>query len=132
MATIGFIGLGNMGAPIARNLLKSGHRVKAFDMVPASLASVTGVGGIAARDARDAAKAVDMVITMLPAGHHVRAVYTGEGGVIAAADPGTLLIDSSTIDVATAREINNLAAKAGMPMGTRPYRAASRAPRRER
>jgi 3-hydroxyisobutyrate dehydrogenase len=116
MAGIGFIGLGNMGGPMARNLLKSGHSVKVFDMVPQAVAGLVSVGAVAARDARDAAKAVDMVITMLPAGRHVRAVYAGEGGVIAAANPGTLLIDSSTIDVATAREVNRLAAKAGMAM----------------
>jgi 3-hydroxyisobutyrate dehydrogenase len=116
MATIGFIGLGNMGGPMARNLLKAGHTVRAFDIVRANLDAVTAAGAGAAASAADAAKGSEIVITMLPAGEHVRAVYTGEGGVIAAAAKGALLIDSSTIDVDSARAVSAAADKAGLPM----------------
>jgi 3-hydroxyisobutyrate dehydrogenase len=116
MARIGFIGVGNMGGPMALNLLKAGHGLKAYDLVPASLARVAEAGALAAASPLDAATGVDAVITMLPAGQHVRAVYLGEGGLVAKARPGTLLIDSSTIDVATAREVAAAAAAVGLPM----------------
>ncbi|HXQ41343.1 MAG TPA: 3-hydroxyisobutyrate dehydrogenase [Candidatus Udaeobacter sp.] len=116
MIRIGFIGVGNMGGPMALNLLKAGHGLKAYDLVPASLARVAEAGALAAASPLDAATAVDAVITMLPAGQHVRAVYLGEGGLVTKARPGTLLIDSSTIDVATAREVAAAAAAAGLPM----------------
>ena len=116
MIRIGFIGVGNMGGPMALNLLKAGHGLKAYDLVPASLARVAAAGAQAAASPLDAATGVDAVITMLPAGQHVRAVYLGEGGLVAKARPGTLLIDSSTIDVATAREVAAAAAAAGLPM----------------
>ncbi len=116
MARIGFIGIGNMGGPMARNLLKARHEVKAFDVVEAALERAVGFGAGAAASAADAARGVDIVITMLPAGEHVRAVYLGDDGVIAAADPNTLFIDSSTIDVATAREVIDAAEDKGMAM----------------
>lgn len=116
MTTIGFIGVGNMGGPMARNLLKAGFAVKAFDLVPNALARVVAAGATAAGSMRDAATGVDAVVTMLPAGKHVREVYLGEKGVIAAARKGTLFIDSSTIDVATARDVIAAAEQAGMPM----------------
>jgi 3-hydroxyisobutyrate dehydrogenase len=116
MATIGFIGLGNMGGPMARNLLKAGHKVRAFDLVQANLDGLAAAGAVAAASAADAANAVEVVITMLPAGEHVRAVYLGEGGVIAAAGKGALLIDSSTIDVESARSVAAAAAKVGLDM----------------
>jgi 3-hydroxyisobutyrate dehydrogenase len=116
MIRIGFVGVGNMGGPMALNLLRAGHGLKAYDLVPASLARVAEAGALAAASPLDAATGVDAVITMLPAGQHVRAVYLGEGGLVAKARPGTLLIDSSTIDVATAREVAAAAAAAGLPM----------------
>ncbi len=116
MATIGFIGLGNMGGPMARNLLKAGHKLKAFDIVKANVEAVTSAGASAAASAADAAQGAEIVITMLPAGEHVRSVYMGEGGVIAAASKGALLIDSSTIDVESARAVAAAAAKAGFQM----------------
>jgi 3-hydroxyisobutyrate dehydrogenase len=116
MATIGFIGLGNMGGPMARNLLKAGHRVRAFDIVKTNLDTVVGAGGAAAKSAVEAVKGAEIVITMLPAGEHVRNVYLGDGGVIAGADTGALLIDSSTIDVESARAVAAAAAKAGFLM----------------
>ena len=111
MATIGFIGLGNMGGPMAGNLVKKGHTVKGFDLIAANLTAAVGLGVAAAKSAKDAVTDVDVVVTMLPAGKHVVSVYAD---VLAAAKPGTLFLDSSTIDVASARIAHELAAKAGM------------------
>ncbi|HJS31305.1 MAG TPA: 3-hydroxyisobutyrate dehydrogenase, partial [Alphaproteobacteria bacterium] len=116
MANIGFIGVGNMGGPMARNLIKAGHKLKAFDVAKVSLDPVVGAGAAAAASPADAAKGVEAVITMLPAGAHVRDVYMGAGAVIAAAAKGTLLIDCSTIDVESARAVGEAAAKAGHDM----------------
>ncbi|BBF93220.1 3-hydroxyisobutyrate dehydrogenase [Blastochloris tepida] len=114
MANIGFIGLGNMGGPMAANLLKAGHRVTGYDPVPAAVERFTAAGGVAAAKAADVAAGAEVIITMLPAGRHVREVYLGPGGVIAAAAPGALLIDSSTIDVETARAVAASAEAAGL------------------
>jgi 3-hydroxyisobutyrate dehydrogenase len=111
---IGFIGLGNMGGPMAANLAKAGHNVTAFDMSAAALDRAAAVGINRAGSAVEAAKAAESVVTMLPAGQHVRAVYLGETGLIAKAQPGTLFIDSSTIDVATAREVQAAAKARGV------------------
>jgi len=116
MAKIGFIGLGNMGGPMARNLLKAGHTVKGFDLVETAVAQLIDDGGEAAESAAAAAVDVEVVVSMLPAGKHARLVYLGEGGVIAAAAPDTLMIDSSTIDVMTARDVAKAATDAGHAM----------------
>jgi 3-hydroxyisobutyrate dehydrogenase len=116
MATIGFIGLGNMGAPMAANLLKAGHQVTGYDVVPKSVTDLAGRGGRAAKSASEAAAAGEIVITMLPAGPQVRQVYLGADGVIARARRDSLLIDCSTIDVETARAVATAAAEAGLPM----------------
>ncbi|MFN4165482.1 MAG: 3-hydroxyisobutyrate dehydrogenase [Ferrovibrio sp.] len=116
MANIGFIGVGNMGGPMARNLLKAGHKVKAFDLMPELVQKVVEAGGTKAASAQEAAQDVDAVISMLPAGKHVLSVYTGEKGILAAARPGTLFIDSSTIDVKSAREAIAAAEAKGMLM----------------
>jgi len=116
MATIGFIGLGNMGGPMARNLLKAGHKVQGFDVVKANVDGHVAAGGAAAASAVAAVKGAEIVVTMLPAGEHVRSVYTGDGGVIGAAEKGALLIDSSTIDVGSARAVAAAASKAGFAM----------------
>jgi 3-hydroxyisobutyrate dehydrogenase len=116
MATIGFIGLGNMGAPMAANLLKAGHRVIGFDIVPNAVEALAAKGGSAARSAPEAAAAGEIVITMLPAGPQVRSVYLGEGGVLANARKDALLIDCSTIDVETARAVAVAAREAGFDM----------------
>jgi 3-hydroxyisobutyrate dehydrogenase len=113
---IGFIGLGNMGGPMAANLIKAGHAVAGFDLAPASLAALTKAGGAAQTNAASAAKPAEVIITMLPAGPHVRQVYMGEGGVLAAAAKGALLIDCSTIDVETARAVSKAAAAQGFDM----------------
>jgi 3-hydroxyisobutyrate dehydrogenase len=116
MAKIGFIGLGNMGLPMAQNLLKAGHEVQGFDVSQAQMLALTASGGQAAQSAKATASGVEIVITMLPAGQHVRDVYLGPDGVLSAAGAGTLLIDSSTIDVETAREVADAAAKKGLAM----------------
>ena len=113
---IGFIGLGNMGGPMAANLLKAGHQVAGFDLVKASLDGLAKAGGSPAASAAAAAGGAEVVITMLPAGAHVRQVYTGEGGVLGAAAKGALLIDSSTIDVETARAVARAAGERGFDM----------------
>ena len=116
MTDIGFIGLGNMGGPMARNLAKAGHSVKGFDLAPDAL-MVAKENGIATVDnAAEAALGAEVVMTMLPAGRHVRAVYTGANGVIGLAKKGALLIDCSTIDVASARAVHAAAAQSGLDM----------------
>ncbi len=116
MATIGFIGLGNMGAPMAANLLKARHQVTGFDLVPGAVEALVATGGQAAKSTAEAAAAGDVVITMLPAGPQVRAVYLEEGGVLASARRGALLIDCSTIDVESARAVATAAKAAGFDM----------------
>lgn len=105
MANIAFVGLGNMGGPMAANLLKAGHAVTVFDLVPEAVKELTDQGATSAESAVEAAKNVDFVVTMLPAGKHVEAVYTGEDGLLNNVAPGTVLLDSSTIDVATVRKV---------------------------
>ncbi len=116
MTAIGFIGLGNMGSHMAANLAKAGHTVKGFDVVDANVARFVDVGGAAAASVAEAASGVEVVITMLPAGQHVRAVYTDDDGILSAATKGTLLIDSSTIDVDSARDVAKASEAAGMVM----------------
>lgn len=116
MARIGFIGVGNMGGPMLRNLIGAGNEVTAYDVVEDARQAARDAGATLAATAADAAAAGDVVITMLPAGEHVREVYIGDGGIIAAAAPGSLLIDCSTIDVETARAVNRAAAEAGFEL----------------
>ena len=110
MARIGFIGLGNMGGPMARNLARAGHEVSVIDLSPDAMARCEGASPAATGAA--AAAGAGFVITMLPAGTHVRDAWIGGGGLAAASAEGAVLIDCSTIDVATAR---NVAAAAGRP-----------------
>jgi 3-hydroxyisobutyrate dehydrogenase len=111
---IGFIGLGNMGGPMAANLLKAGHDVTGFDLAKPAIEALARAGGKPAATVPAAVTAAEIVVTMLPAGPHVRQVYTGEGGVLGAAKRGTLLIDSSTIDVESARAVAAAAAERGI------------------
>ncbi|MFD9617581.1 3-hydroxyisobutyrate dehydrogenase [Streptomyces virginiae] len=110
--TVAFIGLGHMGGPMAANLVRAGHRVLGFDLVPELLADAAATGVEPAASAIAAAADADVVITMLPAGGHVLALY-GEGGLLGAARPGTLFVDCSTIDVADARAAHQAAGAAG-------------------
>ena len=116
MARIGFIGLGNMGLPMAQNLIKAGHQVEGVDVNPASVEKLKAAGGAGVETAKSAAARADVVITMLPAGKQVREVYLGSSGIIENANPGTLLIDCSTIDVDTARAVAAEAEKKGLLM----------------
>jgi 3-hydroxyisobutyrate dehydrogenase len=111
MATIAFIGLGNMGGPMAANAVAAGHKVIGFDLMPenASMAALDGVE--IAASAGDAVRSAEVVMTMLPAGTHVLSVW---GDVLAEAASGTLFIDSSTIDVDSARKAHGMARAAGM------------------
>jgi 3-hydroxyisobutyrate dehydrogenase len=111
MATIAFIGLGNMGGPMAANLVKAGHKVTAFDLVEASRNQAKADGASIAETAAGAVKGADVVVTMLPAGKHVLSVWNE---VVPAMGKGALIIDSSTIDVESARAAHALAAKAGV------------------
>ncbi len=112
MARIGFIGLGNMGVPMAANLVTKGHQVRGFDLVAANAARAEARGVAKVASAAEAASDADAVITMLPAGKDTLAVWGG--GVLQAAAPGTLFIESSTIDVTSARAAHRLAAEANM------------------
>jgi 3-hydroxyisobutyrate dehydrogenase len=111
MAKIAFIGLGHMGGGMAPNLAKAGHEVRAFDLVPEAVQQTAKGGCNSAASAGDAVKDADVVITMLPASKHVRAVYHDD--VAPNAKPGTLLIDCSTIDVQSAREVGEGLGKLG-------------------
>jgi 3-hydroxyisobutyrate dehydrogenase len=117
MARMGFIGLGNMGAPMAANLVKAGHVVTGYDLNPASLRALHRAGGHIAGSSAEAARDAEVVITMLPAGEHVREVWLHQGGLIEAVkEAGPLLIDCSTIDVDSARAVTAAAEAAGLAM----------------
>ena len=116
MANIGFIGLGKMGLPMAVNLVKAGNLVRGFDMVRSALDEFAAAGGQAAGSVAEAVADASIIVTMLPAGSHVRDVLTREDGVFAHARSGALLIDSSTIDVRTSREMAEAASTRGLPM----------------
>ncbi|MGY3901082.1 3-hydroxyisobutyrate dehydrogenase [Aeromonas lusitana] len=108
MTRIGFIGLGNMGGPMAANLAKAGHSVRVFDLMPESVEKAIAAGCIAADDAREAVSGCDVAISMLPAGEYVRGLWLAEGGgqdLLGALSVGALVIDCSTIDVASARQV---------------------------
>src|SRR5271167_754836 len=125
MAAIGLIGLGNMGAPMAANLVKAGQQVMAYDIVRAPVEALAAKGGRRATSAAEAVAAGDILITMLPAGPQVREVYLGNGGVLGRARKDALLIDCSTIDVETARAVAAAAAEAGFDMLDGPVSGAT-------
>jgi 3-hydroxyisobutyrate dehydrogenase len=117
---IGFIGLGHMGAPMARNLLKAGHALVVYDVVQRNVDALKAAGAVAAPSAARAADQAELVITMLPSSPHVKTVYLGSEGVLAGVAPGVTLIDSSTIDPHTAREVAAQAAQHGNAMADAP------------
>ena len=114
MAEVAFIGVGNMGAGMAANLLKAGYAVTVYDLDAARMAPLVEAGAMAADSIAGAVRAADAVITMLPAGKHVAEVYRDH--ILHVARPGALLIDCSTIDIATARATAQQAADAGFAM----------------
>ena len=114
MTKVAFIGLGNMGGPMAKNLVAAGHAVTVFDLVPEACAELENAGARVAPSTSDAARDVDYVISMLPAGKHVAGVYLGEDGLLAQLDTTTTVLDCSTIDAATSRTVGEAAAELGI------------------
>ncbi|QXW45696.1 MULTISPECIES: 3-hydroxyisobutyrate dehydrogenase [Pseudomonas syringae group genomosp. 2] len=117
---IAFIGLGNMGAPMARNLIKAGHSLQVFDLNKSVLAEFAGLGAQVSDSPRQAAEGSELVITMLPAAAHVRSVYLNDDGVLKGISPGVPAVDCSTIDPQTIRDIAAVAAQQGVVLGDAP------------
>ncbi|RRJ85165.1 3-hydroxyisobutyrate dehydrogenase [Aestuariirhabdus litorea] len=113
---IGFIGLGHMGGPMAKNLVAAGHELKVFDLVPAAVQSLVDAGATAVVTAAEAASEVEVLISMLPASQHVEGLYLGDTGLLGAIDASTLVIDSSTIAPESARKVAAAAAERGITM----------------
>lgn len=113
MAVIGWIGLGNMGRPMTKNLVAAGHTVRGYDVVPEAVAAAAQSGVEAVGSIAEAVAGAEVVFTMLPKGEHARAVYLEPDGVLAHADTSTLLVDSSTIDFDSARALHAAASEAG-------------------
>lgn len=116
MSHIAFIGLGNMGAPMALNLVKAGYTLSVFDLVPAAVKILTDAGAKAAASAADAVRGADVVISMLPASRHVEGLYLGPDGLLQALAPTTLVIDCSTIAPESARKVAKAASDCGIRM----------------
>ncbi|WP_058836011.1 3-hydroxyisobutyrate dehydrogenase [Luteimonas abyssi] len=116
MTRIAFIGLGNMGGPMAANLATAGHEVHVFDLVPAAIAAAVAAGARAATDAAAAVAGAEVVISMLPASRHVEALYLGDDGLLARIPSGALVVDCSTIAPAAARKVAEAAAARGLRM----------------
>ncbi len=113
---IGFIGLGHMGGPMAQNLLKAGHSLKVFDLMPEALKAAIQAGATAVSSAAEAVAGVDLVVTMLPASRHVEGLYLGKGGLLESIAKGTLVLECSTIAPESARKVSKAAAEHGIPM----------------
>ncbi|PZP60469.1 MAG: 3-hydroxyisobutyrate dehydrogenase [Pseudoxanthomonas spadix] len=116
MSRIAFIGLGNMGGPMAANLVKAGHTLSVFDLAPAALEAAKAAGAHAAASAIDTLDGAEVVISMLPASRHVEGLYLGEGGLLDRIPAGALVIDCSTIAPASARKVAQAAAARGLAM----------------
>jgi len=113
---IGFIGLGAMGRPMSKNLLKAGHELHVYDIVPAAVEEIVACGAIAEKSNKDVAAATDVVITMLPNSPHVKAAVLGDEGVLAGTHKGSILLEMSSINPLATREIGEICEKAGVPM----------------
>ena len=116
MSRIAFIGLGNMGGPMAANLLKAGHALSVFDLVPAAVAAAVAAGAHAAASAADAVTDAEVVISMLPASRHVEGLYLGDDGLLGKIPAGALVIDSSTIAPASSKKVAEAAVARGLAM----------------
>jgi len=114
MAKIGFIGLGNMGGPMAINLVKAGHEVRVFDLSPDAIATLVEAGATAVNAVEEVCENADFVVSMLPAGKHVKAIYTGENGLVNHLNKNTLVIDCSTIDAESAQFVGKALGEAGI------------------
>uniref|UniRef100_UPI00333E85E6 3-hydroxyisobutyrate dehydrogenase n=1 Tax=Castellaniella defragrans TaxID=75697 RepID=UPI00333E85E6 len=113
---IAFIGLGHMGAPMALNLVKAGHRLKVFDLVPSAVKALADAGAEASASAAEAVRGAQLVVTMLPASRHVEGLYLGEQGLLGEITQGTLVLECSTIAPESARKVSAAAAAAGIRM----------------
>lgn len=116
MSCIAFIGLGNMGGPMAANLLKAGHAVRVFDLSASAIDAAVAAGAVAASDAHAAVADAEVVVSMLPASRHVEGLYLGDSGLLAAIPAGALVIDCSTIAPASAKKVAHAAAERGLAM----------------
>ncbi len=116
MSKIAFIGLGNMGGPMAANLIKAGHQLRVFDLAPAAIDAAAAAGAQAASSAQDTLVDAEVVISMLPASRHVEGVYLGESGILAQIPDGALVIDCSTIAPVSARKVADAARARGLTM----------------
>ncbi|WDM69681.1 3-hydroxyisobutyrate dehydrogenase [Xanthomonas cucurbitae] len=116
MSKIAFIGLGNMGSPMAANLVKAGHQVRVFDLVSAALDAAAAAGAQVAGSAHDTLAEAEIVISMLPASRHVEGLYLGDGGLLAQIPDGALVIDCSTIAPVSARKLADAARARGLAM----------------
>jgi len=114
MAIVAFIGLGNMGGPMARNLIAANHQVTVFDLVPQACADLEAAGAAVASSTKEAVIGAQYVVSMLPAGKHVAGVYLGEDGLLAHLNSSVTVLDCSTIDATTSREVGQAAAAAGI------------------
>ncbi|MDK2125324.1 3-hydroxyisobutyrate dehydrogenase [Parachitinimonas caeni] len=113
---IAFIGLGHMGGPMAANLIKAGHSLTVFDLVPASVQAAVALGATAATDARTAVAQAEVVISMLPASQHVESLYLGETALVEHIRPGSLILECSTIAPDSARKVAKAAQARGVAM----------------
>ncbi|MEQ8033603.1 3-hydroxyisobutyrate dehydrogenase [Xanthomonas sp. WHRI 6106] len=116
MSKIAFIGLGNMGGPMAANLIKAGHQLRVFDLVQGALDAASAAGAHVAASALDTLTEAEIVISMLPASRHVEGLYLGEGGLLAQIPAGALVIDCSTIAPVSARKLADAASVRGLAM----------------
>lgn len=113
---IGFIGLGAMGRPMSKNLIKAGHEVHVYDIVPAAVEELVAAGAIAEASNKAVAEATDVVITMVPNSPHVKTAVTAPDGILAGKHEGTILLDMSSINPLATREIGKICEAAGVPM----------------
>lgn len=116
MKKIGFIGLGNMGGPMASNLLKAQHEVAVYDIVPSLVESISEQGGIACKSAAEVLCGADLVISMLPASQHVESLYLGAEGIMPLIDTSSMVIDCSTISPASSNKVSAAAQARGIAM----------------
>jgi len=117
---IGFVGLGHMGGPMAHNLLKAGHALTVYDLSQAALKAAVDAGATRAETLKELAASSELIVTMLPAAAHVRAVYLGADGLLAHVAPGVALIDSSTIDPETVKQLAAAASQQGNALADAP------------